>query len=90
METKIKKIVDLINSQTVIIDIKNSYYGEGEVINVLEDDEGEPIGIIVQYEDDGVGYGNSEMVEEEITWEELFEQPFKLYTEHSTRTEVEL
>ena len=88
MKEKIKKLIDLINSKRLKIDLKE--FGECKIIDIAEDNEGNEIGITVSYTEDFGGYGNEEEIIEDITWGDLFNQEFRLYTEQVTTELIEL
>ena len=86
MEKKIEKIRELLNNNLCV----KIYGNECEVIDIEEDDNGNPIGISVYYQEDLGGYGNYEEVQETITWEDLFSNNHQFYTEKTTRELVEI
>lgn len=88
MEEKIKKLIDLINSKRLKIELND--IGECKIIGIAEDNEGHEVGITISYTEDLGGYGNTEEVTEELSWNDLFNQEFKLYTEQTIKEMIEL
>ena len=88
MEEKIKKLIDLINSKRLKIELND--IGECKIIDIAEDNEGHEVGITISYTEDLGGYGNTEEVTEELSWNDLFNQEFKLYTEQTIKEMIEL
>ena len=85
-EEKIKKLVNLIENENVII--VTGCYGECTDISPLYDDNDNVVGFNFTY-DDNYGYEH-ELVEDQMTWEELFNIKFEVFTENKKRTKVEL
>lgn len=88
MEEKIKKLIDLINSKRLKIELND--IGECKIIDIAEDNEGHEVGITISYTEDLGDYGNTEEVTEELSWNDLFNQEFKLYTEQTIKEMIEL